>query len=272
MKAHKWLAGKLDSTKCAVCKRGMLDHTAAAVCESCTKRDDCEIIDGILMCKACQADNAKTQLEKLDETNSDAKHQPALPDHMIAPSVSDEIADMSRGFADDLPANGTEFYNKKVEAIVELRKKVFADPNIPAANKNYHFAKLLTARRLTLYTHLIQAKEIIVEIEAENSAIHRAINLEAAELKAEEREKLNIKYAEYQQKTAPVKIRTPRKSAEDNVIESIAKTIFAPKKDGIIQWEALEQHERLSLITKAKDYYNNMFKKKESTTSKGATK
>jgi hemerythrin superfamily protein len=138
-----------------------------------------------------------------------------------------------------------------------------ADESIPAAERHYHFAKILTARRLTLYKHLIEAKEIIVEIESENSAIHKAINLLAANLKEEERNKLQIKYAEYTPKTPPKKILT-RRSAEENVIESIAKTMFAPRNEAnIIQWEALEAHERLSLVTKARDYYKNMFNKKD---------
>jgi len=261
---HTYVPLKTNPIICASCSRNMIAHLPSATCEQCGKVGLCDLLNQVLLCADCK-DNAIEGVRthgvlpgaKVIEYE---KSESVIITELMSTPIDDE--DNSALLA-DLPANGSEFYNSKVEAIINLQKGILADDTIPRSEKYYVLAKRLTIRRAHLFKILVQAKEIVTEVEAENSAIHRTINMIAANLKKEEREKLNIKYAEYIPSTPPKKVLNPRKSTEDKVIEGIAKTMFAPRNDkGQVSWEELPASDRDSLITKAKSYYKQMFAKK----------
>ena len=254
---HAFSPSKLNVIICASCSRNMLAHTNSAECEACGKIGKADIINEILMCEACFSKEitATSELTSTD-ANSTISNKPTGFD--IEESVSSQIYTTARTIAADLPANGSEYYNSKILAIVELEAKINNDPAIE--NKAFFFAGQIQARQNHLYKTLVSVRELITEIDAERHANFRAINALASRLRKEEREKLNIKYAEYVPPTKVGKVSQPRLSAQDKVIEGMAKMMFAPRIDGIIQWEALEKSERQGYIEKAKQYFKGNLK------------
>lgn len=247
---HSFTPSKLNVIVCATCARSMLAHTNAASCESCGRSDKCDIVNDILLCQDCFS-------RELECSGSESNNKPTGFANLPVPQ-SEVIYTTAKSIASDLPANGSEFYNAKVLAIVELEARINADANI--GNKPFFFAQQIKARQAILYKALVEARELLTEIGAEQHANYRAINALASRLKKEEREKLNIKYAEYVPSSKVGKVRQPRTTAQDKVIEGIAKMMFAPRKDGIIQWEALEASERQACIEKAKQYFRGNLK------------
>lgn len=257
---HAFSPSKLNVIVCAACSRNMLAHTNNAECEACGNRDKCDIINEILLCDSCK----DRELETLAEPKGnaiDATNTSNTPTGFNIPvPISEQIYTTARSIASDLPANGSEYYNSKILAIVELEKRINADDSIPADQKVFFFAGQIQARQNHLYKTLVSVKELITEIDSERHANFRAINALASRLRKEEREKLNIKYAEYVPPAKISKVRQPRMSAQDNVIEGMAKLMFAPRINGEIQWAALEASERQACIEKAKQYFKGNLK------------
>jgi hypothetical protein len=203
----------------------------------------------MLLCSRCYANDIQVKLERADD------NEPVIE---IPVAQSEKVYNTARSIFADLPANGSEFYNAKVIAIVELEKKINEDPAIE--NKPYFFAQQIQARQNQLYKALIEVRELVTEIEAEKHANYRALNALASRLKREEREKLNLKYAEYTPVAKVKLVKQPRLKAEDKVIIDIARLMFAPRKDGIIQWEALEASDRQKYIEQARQYFKGNLK------------
>jgi hypothetical protein len=240
-------------------------HLPSAQCESCGKVDaegsssKLELVNDILLCRECFSRELETPAPAEPSTTIDGTTNSNKAQGINIPiAPSEQIYITARSIASDLPANGSEYYNAKVLAIVELEKKINNDPAIE--NKPFFFAQQVQARQQHLYKTLVSVRELITEIDSERHANFRAINALASRLKKEEREKLNIKYAEYVPPSKVTSVRQPRMNAQDKVIEGIAKMMFAPRIEGIIQWEALEKSERQQYIEKAKQYFKGNLK------------
>lgn len=259
---HSFYGSHLDKLICIVCKKDEAAHLDNAQCESCDRIEKCELITSnsrkILLCSFCQAREIEIQSHLVECKEYENQTDLLIPDVIEEELTSAVASKIARSIQSDLPANGSEFYNSKIIAIVELEKRINEDSTIE--NKPYFFAQQIQARQNILYKALVQTRELITEIDSERHANYRAINALASRLKREEREKLNIKYAEYIPSSKVGKIKQPRISAQDKVIEGIAKMMFAPRKDGIIQWEALESSERQTYIEKAKQYFKGNLK------------
>lgn len=250
---HAFSPSKLNVIICAACGRNMLAHTNSAECEACGKVGKADIVNEILMCDECVSRELAVEPHGLPSNTAQGFTSIPIPQ-------SEQIYTTARSIASDLPANGSEYYNSKILAIVELEKRINADDSIPADQKVFFFAGQIQARQNHLYKTLVSVKELITEIDSERHANFRAINALASRLRKEEREKLNIKYAEYVPPAKISKVRQPRMSAQDNVIEGMAKLMFAPRINGEIQWAALEASERQACIEKAKQYFKGNLK------------
>lgn len=268
---HAYTPSKLNPVICATCRRNMIAHLPNAECESCAKSDNengsskLELVNDILLCRSCFSKELETVAEQpttIDDVTSIAEpfKSNAAQGINIPIAPSEQLYITARSIASDLPANGSEYYNAKVIAIVELEKRINNDPDIAPENKAFFFAQQIQARQNHLYKTLVSVKELITEIDSERHANFRAINALASRLKKEEREKLNIKYAEYVVPSKITSVKQPRMNAQDKVIEGIAKMMFAPRIDGIIQWEALEKSERQQYVEKAKQYFKGTLK------------
>ena len=262
---HPFIPSKLNVIVCATCNRNMIAHTSSATCEACSNIGKCDVVNGILLCISCfekelesASDNSSSHALHSSTSGNTSPNNTKTLDYNEKPS--DVINNIARSIQADLPANGSEFYNAKVLAIVELEKKIYSDDTIATDNKAFFFAQQIQLRQQILYKTLVEVRELVTEIESEKHANFRAINALAVRLKKEEREKLNIKYAEYIPSKIVGKVRVPRLKAEEKVIIDMAKLMFAPRKDGIIQWEALEAPERQSYIEKAKQYFKGNLK------------
>lgn len=271
---HKFLPSQLNITVCAKCKRNMMAHLPNAECEACGKCDimlvtnedgstkqksALEIVNDILMCRSCLSKEleAPTIKEIIPETITKLEEQ-------LFNKPSDQIEKIikSNVFA-DLPQNQNEFFNAEVVDHVALEQKIMNDGDIPNDKKFMFLAQQLQMRQQHLGKILLQVKEIWLETKNRSAAVHQDLNILAGRLRKEEREQLKIQDVSYVPSLPPKKVTNPRMKAEDKVIEGMAKLLFAPKINGIVQWEALEAKERENYMNMARNVFKGT--KKEVT-------
>ena len=248
---HKFDPSQFNLTICAVCKHNMLAHTDMAVCSLCYKETKCDVVNEMLICPDClsrsleQAIPADIQRIETEKFNKDSD--------IVEQIAGETIKSYAVG---DLPQNGSEFFNSEITSHLELEKRIMANNDIPADKKFYFFAKQLQARRSNLQTALIKIIELAGETRSRDAATITYLNLLASRLRKEEKEELKIRDINYIPQSLPkTKVRAPRMTQEDRVIEHTAKLMFAPRKDGIIQWEALTAEERADCINKARQIF-----------------
>jgi hypothetical protein len=276
---HNHEPSQLNVLVCKICKRDMMAHLPSAQCESCGKPDlndkgksALEIVNDMLLCRSCFSNHLEASSEIVkDEKIPEPIAKIEAERFNTLPNAIDKVN--SNYTLVDLPLNGNEYFNKAVLAHVELEKKIFADANIPSGEKHFFFAKQIMARRNILQKALVDIRDLWLESKNELAAAQQTLNLLSAKLRKEQREELKLKDVSYIPATPPKKVGTPRMKAADKVIEGIAKTLFAPRVNGIIQWEALEAAERQNYINMAKNVYHGTVKEvKELNTPKTEVK
>jgi uncharacterized protein YoaH (UPF0181 family) len=160
---------------------------------------------------------------------------------------------------EDLPTNGTEFFNAETISHVKLFEKIKADSSIPEDNKWMYYAEQLQQRRNHLQSVLKEAVDIINETRARLSSADRDINLIASKLRANERAKLKIADISYTPTKAPTKV-VARTTEKNKVVINIAQIFCAPRdKKGNFIWNELTDEQREECLVKARQIFaNNM--------------
>jgi len=274
MLSHHFQPLELNPIVCRVCKRNMLAHLASGKCDVCGKtevkqvtnsttgktedRSILEVVNGILVCSNCKSD--EIEAAGINDTRADDVNGNKVLPEPIKRLEDERHNTPAIQFTNDysalvdLPQNQNEFFNAETISIIELEKKILNDPDIPSANNNkwIFFAKQLQARQSYMQQALIKVIELGNETRNRNAALQTALNLLGAKLRKEERDAIQLKYADYVPAKPPIKVLHPRQSAQEKVIEGVAKMMFAPRKDGIIQWEALTHEEREACLGKAR--------------------
>lgn len=255
---HPFTKSQLDETICARCKRGPVAHTEFARCESCNARCKCDLVNNILLCPDCFEKELEVSSEpKVKETKEAYPNGAPEPIKRIEKERFPEINKftVSEPLA-DLPQNGDEFFNAEVISHIELRKRIMADDSIEQSRKHYFYVEQLTLRQKRWQeVLLVEAIGVIKQLRSENAAMQRDINLAISGLRTEEREKLKLRDVNYVSPKPPLKVISPRMSPKERSIIDIAKLFHAPRKDGIIQWEALTAEEREIALNKARNQY-----------------
>jgi hypothetical protein len=275
---HDFKPSQLNVTVCIVCKRNMLMHLGNAECESCGKPDTTdkgksalELINNLLLCRDCFSKELESGNDAVpsDKQSIPEPIQKLEDNHFNKPS--DVITSIANSVLADLPQNGNEFFNAEVIAHVELEKRIMNDANIAPDQKHYFFAQQLQARQQQLTKALLGIRELWLETKNRSAAVHQDLNVLAGRLRKEEKEKLKIADVSYVPQVPPRKVGVPRMSKEDKVIESIAKLMFAPKVNGIVQWEALEASEREKYKNEARKVFKGTVKDVKDLNESGAS-
>jgi hypothetical protein len=101
----------------------------------------------------------------------------------------------------------TDIFNAKTKAILDIKAAIDSDETIE--NKNLKLAEILKARFLQFRTVIFEAQQKIVDASNEQKAIQIYLNTLANQLRAEEREQLQLQNINY--KPAQVKpAKTPK--------------------------------------------------------------
>lgn len=209
---HTFVGSLTDATLCRQCKRPEVDHTFAAICESCGDTAECEVTDkDILMCEKCQARDKEVE----DEISALGSTREERVNNVKSIYAQNRQVEQSIRI---LP----EIFNAKMMAIVELAKAVDIDPEIPADEKQFRLAKILDERYHHLKEILVEHRKTITEIENEQRAINQYYNDLAKKLRADQREKIRLKDVTYQP-VEPKTIKKPRAPKFSEEKEYVAK-------------------------------------------------
>lgn len=265
MKSHSFKAPPPNSLlrpdTCLICKKGVMSHTAFAECEACGRKPCVvEVVGNILLCEDCERKENIALLER--PKTDDTAYPNGIPetiqklenDRFNKPS--DIVARIvSSSIHEDLPQNGDEFFNAETVSHISLHDRVMADESIPKDKKWYFFVEQLQFRQKHLQVTLAEGIKVINEIRSRSASVQRDLNMLVSKLRTEERAALKLQDINYTSPKPPIKVLTPRMSAKEHAIVAMAKLLYAPRKDGVIQWEALPAEEREDYMNKARNTF-----------------
>lgn len=123
-----------DKSKCEKCKRVYTDHTVLAVCDSCGAKGSCNYYESgeMLLC------------DKPDGCSE--KHENALRASLNTHTeVKETVLELAKRTDLNIRYNGDAF-NAKTIANQEVRKEIYATPNLTEAEKHYKYQEFLLGR------------------------------------------------------------------------------------------------------------------------------
>ena len=278
---HKFVASGSAPAECVKCKFDVMAHGEFGRCQQCNKFPTVvNIVEDYLMCPSCEFSEMQARQEAANRPAEIPEPIKRIEEERFnSPAAQIENIVKSNGGSAlaDLPMSGDEFFNAETIAILELEKKINADANIPANEKSFFFVREMQERHKSLSVTLVEGIKLVVEIRSRDQAVNRALNLTASKLRADEKAKLKIQDINYVPKEAPKKV-TARMTQKDRTIESIAKTMYAPRNaQNKIVWDELPSEQRQDCLNKARQLFANNFSTisaaakivDEATTNKG---
>lgn len=190
MAMHNYIARIPDNGKCLVCNLPEIQHTEHAECDVCgvVGKHDMHVLgkQSAVMCADCWDKEKKAreenELKKALVTSTNGKL-----------SMIDTQA---------------EYFNAKVQSIVERKKAIEADDSIDKEKKPFKLAQELLTEIPTLRDRLFSIREEESRIKSELNALQVQINQVSTELRKEELEQLKI--ADINYKVPEQKAKAPR--------------------------------------------------------------
>lgn len=203
---HSFSASGLDKTICAICKRGLRDHTAIAQCEVCPKIGPCELYGDILFCKSCY-DKEMTALaaSKAEAEQRVADSRKAFDEKQKAeaPMTLDSLVSQSQKIDQSIEMS-SDIWNAKTVDLDALIKAINADESIE--NKPYARAKLAMERIETFSKAIFDHEQALVDARIGLRHSKTYLNQIISDLREAEREEFRLKDITY-----PVKpVKTPK--------------------------------------------------------------
>lgn len=184
---HSYIPSQIDSTKCGICKYGVIQHTDMATCEACSYIGKCDIFMTMLMCPEC------IEKEKLLQTDS-KNHADTRVQSIIEKS---RAVDYSIGFREDI-------FNAQTISINELKSAIESDVSI--TNKRFELAKQLTDRYQHFSKIIFEKQQEISEESTKQRAVQSYLNQLATTLRTEERERLKLNDINYKPSESKPKV------------------------------------------------------------------
>lgn len=213
---HPFNPSENNKIICSTCDRPYIDHTDAADCESCGKMGPCELNgQKKLLCASCYNIALDTLIIGADTRN---KPYEPLPAKELTPQ---EIIEQSRQIDSSIRYNG-DFYNAATIAIVELKKAIDNNSEIPAEEKNLVFQKELADRYYKLSQAVFELDSEKFKLVTEQLAIHNTLRDFGNDLRKEARERIRESDILYQP-VAPKKIEKVVKREKKDPFETMVK-------------------------------------------------
>lgn len=177
---HAFVASFTDVTKCAKCTFTEDKHRDDAVCDSCPNTGKLNPLGDLALCREC----LDKEMQTIREHQSPEKQEQRMEIH-------NHVVEMSRNYDASIRV-ATDLFNANTTAIVDLKKAIDDDANIPADQKNFKLAEVLMERFNKHKAVIFQLQQSIVAEGSSQRAIQVYLNNLANKLQAEEREKLKI--------------------------------------------------------------------------------
>jgi hypothetical protein len=253
---HKFVGLAGSPAICLKCNKDVTAHSEFATCEVC-KKFPCtvDLVGDYVMCAACKSD----EIEAAAQNKTIVKPVPE-PIARLQQEFTQNKANGQRDMSlEDLPTNGTEFFNAETISHVALHKKIMADDTIKNEDKWVFYVEQLQKRRSHLQLVMKEAIDILTETRSRLSSADRDLNLVTSKLRADEKAKLKIADISYVPAAAPKKV-AARTTEKNKVVISIAQVFCAPRDaKGNFIWNELSDEQREECLVKARQIFaNNM--------------
>ena len=257
---HNFTPSQLDEKTCIKCKRIEIEHSSVATCESCYSIGNCELAGDILLCVECQT-KEKAVIDTPPYVNDASTPDTQQIEEKASPATI--LANLMKELKYDNSIRTKEdIFNAEILSMSELESLVMADASVEAEHKYYKLVELVRERYNHFKDILWQVRDIEIDIANRQHAEQRYLNNLASKLRTEEREKLKLEDISYVPKEPPKKIGTKqRMSAEERVIETTARLMFAPRDtNNKILWAELSEAEREGYIERAKIQFKTVMR------------
>lgn len=185
---HSFTPSQIDSTKCNLCKRGVIDHTDMATCECCSYVGKCDTFMTMLMCPECVA---KEKILQNDSKQNEDKRLTNLLDRSRTVDYSIQVKE--------------DIFNSETISITEIKKFIDSDENI--ANKAYILAERIMDRINHFQKVIFDKQAEITEESNKQRAAQSYLNQLVTQLRVEEREKLKLKDINYRPSETKTKVK-----------------------------------------------------------------
>lgn len=185
---HSFTPSQIDSTKCNLCKRGVIDHTDMATCECCSNIGKMEVFMTMLMCPECVAKEKALQIER---KNGEDTRVSSLLERAKTIDYSIQVKE--------------DIFNAETISIAEIKKAIDEDGNIP--NKTYTLAESVLDRINHFQTVIFEKQAEITEEGNKQRAAQSYLNQLVSQLRIEEREKLKLKDLSYKPTETKTKVK-----------------------------------------------------------------
>uniref|UniRef100_A0A6M3L914 Uncharacterized protein n=1 Tax=viral metagenome TaxID=1070528 RepID=A0A6M3L914_9ZZZZ len=223
---HKYLPS-IGQKHCAICKRGVIDHTKAATCEACSNTGECELIGTMLLCESCQAKENTTQ--SIPPVVIETKTTESLIGQINKVAESTTVKSLVDSAIKGNIKQYTDFFNASMPSILSLKELIDSTPDISNDEKHYELARALADRIKHLTEKLFEARTTEIQMSAEVKSIQQYMNQLIPQLRIEKRAEFAANNIDYQP-TTPKEVKAPkvRLSTEDKLAEGYAKLMKIP--------------------------------------------
>lgn len=201
---HKFVAGGLDKTLCASCKRIYKDHSPIAQCEACPKIGPCELFGDMLLCAATcypQEIAAQEALKATAEQRVIASRDATLNAQKAEKPMTLDALQRHTQKIDQGIEMSSDIWNAKTAALKVLIDAVDADTTVE--NKPYARAHVTMERIETFQKAIFDAEQALVDARVGLRQAKTYLNTIIQDLREDEREKFRVKSIDYPVK--PVK-------------------------------------------------------------------
>jgi len=206
MANHQFTPMADNEKKCSICQYNENMH---GTCECCPAYDHLVTFKTLKMCPDCY-EKEKSLTAELEKPENVAERI----------RVANEAVEKARAI-DNSVETRSDIFNAATVAIVELKAAIEANPEIE--NKQFALAEELKRRFEHHKSVIFEANQKIIESTNNQKAIQTYLNTLANQLRAEERQKLQLQDLNY--KPNPVKTPTPKKTTTTGTRgKSAAKT------------------------------------------------
>ena len=216
---HSFISSNINQSICSVCHKIESVH-GITECECCAQLDDCEIVNGMLMCSICR-DKELSVKSVVPPVNEPTLEQIVFRANQIVDSPTFQSAlDLAiKGNIDKY----TDFFNANMPSIISLKELIDSSSDLSDEEKRYELAKALGNRIKHLTAKLFEARIAEVQLGAEVKSIQHYMNELIPQLRKELRIQFGISNPNFIPPVKDIKQPKVRLSAEDRLAEGYAK-------------------------------------------------
>ena len=256
---HKFKSNASAPATCIECNHDVVTHSEFATCDICKRFpvivDIYKGYEEYVMCAGCYASENEAALVNKAKLNEASKVIPETIQRIETEFASRNGNDIKDSAIVDLPMNGDEYFNAETIATVELEKRVLSNSDVPEDKKNFDFHQQMQMRQAHLQVALKKGIELLVETRSRLSSIQRSMNVNAAKLRKDERDKLKIADINYVPKEIPKKVQA-RTTEKNKVVINIAQIFCAPRDaKGNFIWNELTDEQREECLVRARKIF-----------------